>query len=47
MEKVEAVHWREEPGLAQAMWVIRRNRTEPFIVASELNGIACSGAKMR
>ena len=26
VEAVEAVHWRDELGLAQAMWVIRANR---------------------
>ncbi len=38
IEKVEAVHWNEELGLAQAMWVIRCNRMGPFIVASDLDG---------
>ena len=38
VDKVEAVHWNEELGLAQAMWVIRCNRMGPFIVASDLNG---------
>ena len=38
VEKVEAVHWNEELGLAQAMWVIKCNRMGPFIVASDLNG---------
>lgn len=38
IEKVEAVHWEEELGLAQAMWVIRCNRMGPFIVASDLEG---------
>lgn len=38
IENVEAVHWHEELGLAQAMWVIRCNRMGPFIVASDLNG---------
>lgn len=38
VEKVEAVHWNEELGLAQAMWVIRCKRMGPFIVASDLNG---------
>ena len=40
VEAVEAVHWREELGLAQAMWVIRANRMGPFIVASDRTG-AC------
>lgn len=40
VDAVEAVHWNEELGLAQAMWVIRCNRMGPFIVASDLNG-AC------
>lgn len=38
VENVEAVHWHEELGLAQAMWVIKCNRMGPFIVASDLNG---------
>ena len=37
-EVVEAVHWHEELGIAQAMWVIRANRMGPFIVASDLAG---------
>ncbi len=38
VENVEAVHWHEELGLAQAMWVIKCNRMGPFIVASDLSG---------
>ena len=38
VEKVEAVHWNEELGIAQAMWVIRANKMGPFIVASDLEG---------
>ena len=38
VEAVEAVHWRDELGLAQAMWVIRANRMGPFIIASDLKG---------
>ena len=38
VENVEAVHWHEELGLAQAMWVIKCNRMGPFIVASDLGG---------
>lgn len=38
IEKVEAVHWNNELGLAQAMWVIRCNKMGPFIVASDLHG---------
>jgi len=38
IERVEAVHWNEELGLAQAMWVIRCKKMGPFIVASDLNG---------
>lgn len=38
VENVEAVHWNEELGLAQAMWVLKCNRMGPFIVASDLNG---------
>ena len=38
VKNVEAVHWNEELGLAQAMWVIKCNRMGPFIVASDLQG---------
>ena len=40
VEAEEAVHWRDELGLAQARWVIRANRMGPFIVASDRTG-AC------
>lgn len=36
--KVEGVHWREELGLAQAMWVIKVENFGPFIVDSDLQG---------
>ena len=38
VENVEAVHWNEELGIAQAMWVLKCKRMGPFIVASDLNG---------
>ena len=38
VEKVDAVYWNEELGLAQAMWVIKCNKMGPFIVASDLHG---------
>ena len=38
VKRVEAVHWNEELGLAQAMWVINCHRMGPFIVASDLKG---------
>ncbi len=38
VENVEAVHWNEELGLAQAMWVLKCNNMGPFIVASDLDG---------
>ncbi len=38
VESVEAVHWNEELGLAQAMWVIKCNHMGPFIVASDIEG---------
>lgn len=38
IENVEAVHWVDELGLAQAMWVIRCKKMGPFIVASNLKG---------
>ncbi len=38
VENVEAVHWHEELGLAQAMWVLKCNNMGPFIVASDIEG---------
>jgi len=38
VEKVEAVHWNQELGLAQAMWVIQCRKMGPFIAASDLEG---------
>ncbi|MEM8839844.1 MAG: fumarate hydratase C-terminal domain-containing protein, partial [Pseudomonadota bacterium] len=38
VENVEAVHWHEELGIAQAMWVICCKEMGPFMVASDLNG---------
>ncbi len=35
---VKSVHWRDELGLAQAMWVIRVENFGPFIVESDLDG---------
>lgn len=38
IKKVKALHWREELGLAQAMWVMVAENLGPFIVASDLDG---------
>ncbi|MEP1586161.1 MAG: fumarate hydratase C-terminal domain-containing protein [Tateyamaria sp.] len=38
VQSVEAVHWNEELGIAQAMWVLKCNKMGPFIVASDMNG---------
>ena len=38
VENVEAVHWAEELGMAQAMWVLKCREMGPFIVASDLAG---------
>ena len=38
VENVEAVHWADELGMAQAMWVLKCNNMGPFIVASDLQG---------
>ena len=38
VENVETVHWHQELGIAQAMWLIQANRMGPFIVASDLKG---------
>lgn len=36
--RVKDVHWREELGLAQAMWVLEVENFGPFIVESDRNG---------
>lgn len=38
VKRVVSIHWQEEVGLAQAMWVIEAHRMGPFIVASDLAG---------
>jgi len=38
IKAVKAVHWREELGLAQAMWVIEASNMGPFIVESDRQG---------
>jgi L(+)-tartrate dehydratase beta subunit len=38
IKTVKAVHWREELGLAQAMWVIEAEKMGPFIVESDMKG---------
>lgn len=38
IKSVKGVYWREELGLAQAMWVIEAEKMGPFIVESDLQG---------
>ena len=38
VKDVKALHWREELGLAQAIWVIEVENFGPFIVESDLEG---------
>ena len=38
VKRVKNVHWHEELGLAQAMWVIEVENFGPFIVDSDLEG---------
>ena len=38
VKNVRALHWREELGLAQAIWVIDVENFGPFIVESDLEG---------
>lgn len=38
VKAVDAVHWLDELGIAQAMWVFRVERFGPFIVDSDLQG---------
>ena len=38
VKRVRDLHWREELGLAQAMWVIEVENFGPFIVESDLDG---------
>lgn len=38
VKRVQALHWRQELGLAQAIWVIEVENFGPFIVESDLEG---------
>ena len=38
VKRVKTVHWHEELGLAQAMWVLEAEKMGPFIVESDLQG---------
>ena len=38
VKRVQALHWREQLGLAQAIWVIEVENFGPFIVESDLDG---------
>ncbi len=38
VKRVKGVYWREELGMAQAMWVIEVENFGPFIVESDLDG---------
>ncbi len=38
VKRVRAVHWLEELGIAQAMWVLEVEKFGPFIVESDLRG---------
>lgn len=38
IKRVRDVHWREELGLAQAIWVIEVENFGPFIVESDMDG---------
>ncbi len=38
VKRVQALHWREQLGLAQAIWVIEVENFGPFIVESDLKG---------
>ena len=38
VKRVQALHWREQLGLAQAIWVIEVEAFGPFIVESDLEG---------
>ncbi len=38
IKQVKGLYWREELGLAQAMWVIEAENMGPFLVASDMYG---------
>jgi L(+)-tartrate dehydratase beta subunit len=38
VKRVKAVHWLEEMGIAQALWVFEVERFGPFLVESDLQG---------
>lgn len=45
VENVEAVHWHEELGLAQAIWVLNATGRGPFSLPGTLRATACSSAR--
>jgi L(+)-tartrate dehydratase beta subunit len=38
VQRVEAVHWLDELGIAQAMWLFQVKRFGPFLVDSDIHG---------
>ncbi|MEQ8354625.1 MAG: fumarate hydratase C-terminal domain-containing protein [Kiloniellaceae bacterium] len=38
VKRIRAVHWHQELGIAQAMWILEVEDFGPFIVASDLDG---------
>ena len=38
IKRVQAAHWLEDLGIAQAMWVLEVENFGPFLVESDLNG---------
>ena len=38
VKRVKSVHWNQELGIAQAMWVIEAENMGPFIVESDVQG---------
>ena len=47
IKKVAGVYWREELGLAQAIWVLDVENFGPFLVESDTQAIRCSSARTR
>ena len=47
IKRVREVHWLDELGIAQAMWLFDVENFGPFIVESDLAGNSCSRSTPR
>ena len=47
VKRVVDVHWKEELGLPEAMWVLEVENFGPFIVDGDCTGASLAGARHR